>query len=117
MPPIRRRTLAVVGAVVGALLVLGAFGALSGLGVGRSASDICTAPRPEHEIAHGDGPLVGAKRLWLPVVGVSCTWADASDVRIVRPVFDYRATGVAIVGAVILGISLRAGSPPPSRRP
>ncbi|MDH6678204.1 hypothetical protein M2284_002407 [Rhodococcus sp. LBL1] len=112
-----RRTAAVVGAIVGTVLVLGAFGVFSALGVGRSASDICTDLRPEHDFVDEGSPLVGATRFWSPAVGVSCTWAEASDVRVVRPVFDHRATGTVIVGAAIVGISLRAGTRPRSPRP
>jgi hypothetical protein len=74
---------------VGLVLVVGAFGAFTFLGVGRSSYELCAA---DSVVA-----LESASRVWLPVVGFSYTYATSHDVREMRVVFD----GVVSVSCVL----------------
>lgn len=91
---------------VGLVLVVGAFGAFAFLGVGRSSYELCAA---DSAVA-----LESASRVWLPVVGSSCTYATSHDVREVRVVFD-GAASVFAVAWVLIGAVLysRRRQPPP----
>ena len=92
---------------VGLVLVVGAFGAFAVLGVGRSSYELCAA---DSAVA-----LESASRVWLPVVGSSCTYATSHDVREVRVVFDRAASVFAVVGWVLMGAASysRRRQPPP----
>ncbi|WP_147343791.1 hypothetical protein [Rhodococcus sp. ADH] len=92
---------------VGLVLVVGAFGAFAFLGVGRSSYELCAA---DSAVA-----LESASRVWLPVVGSSCTYATSHDVREVRVVFDRAASVFAVVGWVLMGAASysRRRQPPP----
>ncbi|WP_156423071.1 hypothetical protein [Rhodococcus sp. KB6] len=91
---------------VGLVLVVGAFGAFAFLGVGRSSYELCAA---DSVVA-----LEGASRVWLPVVGSSCTYAPSYDQRVVMVVFDGAASVIAVVGWVLMGAALysRRRQPP-----
>lgn len=91
---------------VGLVLVVGAFGAFAFLGVGRSSYELCAA---DSAVA-----LESASRVWLLVVGSSCTYALSDDVREGRVVFDGGASVFAVVGWVLMGAAFysRRRQPP-----
>ena len=91
---------------VGLVLVVGAVGAFAFVGVGRSSYELCAA---DSAVA-----LESASRVWLPVVGSSCTYAMSEDVREVRLVFDGAASVFAVVGWVLIGAAFysRRRQPP-----
>ena len=80
---------------VGFVLVVGAFGAFAFLGVGRSSYELCAS---DSAVA-----LESASRVWLPIVGSTCTYAPSDDERVVRVVFDGVASVFAIAGWVLIG--------------
>ncbi|MFI8662081.1 hypothetical protein ACIGKR_18945 [Rhodococcus qingshengii] len=92
---------------VGLVLVVGAFGAFAFVGVGRSSYELCAA---DSAVA-----LESASRVWLPVVGSSCTYAPSDDQRVVMVVFDGAASAFAIAGWVLIGAAFysRRRQPPP----
>ncbi|MCS4255723.1 hypothetical protein M2405_004026 [Rhodococcus erythropolis] len=73
--------------VFGVVLVVGAFGTFALLGVGRSSYELCVS---DSAVA-----LESGSRVWLPVVGSSCTYAPSFDQRVVMVVFD-RAASVSL---------------------
>ncbi|RAL31586.1 hypothetical protein CVN56_25715 [Rhodococcus sp. AQ5-07] len=91
---------------VGLVLVVGAFGAFAFVGVGRSSYELCAA---DSAVA-----LESASRVWLPVVGSSCTYAMSEDVRVMRVVFDGAASVFAVVGWVLIAAAFysRRRQPP-----
>ncbi len=91
---------------VGLVLLVGAFGAFAFVGVGRSSYELCAA---DSVVA-----LESASRVWLPVVGSSCTYATSHDVHVVRVVFDGAASVFAVVGWVLMGAAFysRRRQPP-----
>ncbi|ROZ52825.1 hypothetical protein EEB12_28675 [Rhodococcus sp. WS1] len=92
---------------VGLVLVMGAFGAFAFMGAGRSSYELCAA---DSAVA-----LESASRVWLPVVGSTCTYAPSDDVREGRVVFDGAASAFAVIGRVLIGAALysRRRQPPP----
>ncbi|WP_147343846.1 hypothetical protein [Rhodococcus sp. MEB032] len=95
---------------VGLVLVVGAFGAFAFFGVGRSSYELCAA---DSAVA-----LESASRVWLPVVGSTCTYAPSVDVREGRVVFDGAASAFAIAGWVLIGAAFysRRRQPPPESK-
>ncbi|WMN03076.1 hypothetical protein [Rhodococcus erythropolis] len=91
---------------VGLVLVVGAFGAFAFLGVGRSSYELC--------VSDSVVELESASRVWLPVVGSSCTYAPSDDVHVVMVVFDGAASAFAIAGWVLIGAAFysRRRQPP-----
>ncbi|WFR71204.1 hypothetical protein P9209_18435 [Prescottella defluvii] len=89
-------------AAAGVVFVLVGFGALSFLGVGSSATALCVSV--QDSVSDG-GPVYKATRLWLPVVGASCTYAESSDVHVQRFVFDWPASVTALAGWALVAIS------------
>lgn len=86
-------------AVVGALLVFGAFGVFAFAGIGDAATDICLNHSTEYSI-------YSATRVWLPIVGAACTQVVDYDMHIQRIVFDWPASAVAVVGWALLALSV-----------
>lgn len=60
----------------------GAFGAFAFLGVGRSSYELCASDSVVE--------LESASRVWLPVVGSSCTYAPSYDQRVMMVVLSDR---------------------------
>lgn len=61
---------------LGVVMLAGAFGAFSALGIGYTSSELCIVRALDDMGSSGTTePLAKATRLWLPVVGASCTWA------------------------------------------
>ena len=83
--------------VVGIVLVLGAFGVFSVLGIGRSSKELC--------VGNSHMAVESATRTWLPVVRSLCTYAPSYDQRVVQVVFDVPASAVAVGGWVLIGAS------------
>ena len=91
---------------LGIVVLAGAFGAFSFLGIGYTSSELCIVDALNDMSASGTTePLEKASRLWLPVVGASCTWAPADDIRVVQYVFDTPASVFAVGGWVMIGVS------------
>jgi len=89
-------------AAAGVVLVLVGFGAMSFLGVGSSATDLCASIQ---DSASDGGPVYKATRLWLPVVGSSCTYAHSNDVHVQHFVFDWPASVTVLAGWALVAIS------------
>lgn len=94
--------------VVGIVLVVGAFGVFSDLGIGRSSYELC--------VGNSHMPVEGATRAWLPVVGSSCTYAQSYDQRVVQIVFDVPASVFAVGGWVLICASFYSRRRPQPQR-
>lgn len=92
---------------LGIVLLAGAYGAFSVIGIGYTSAELCIVRALDDMSASGTTEsLDKATRLWLPVVGSSCTWAPADDVRIIQYVFDTPASVFAVAGWTMIGASL-----------
>lgn len=98
----RASWLMAVVAAAGLVLVLAAFGALQFLGVDTSPAALCVSAQ---DADSDGGTIYRATRLWLPVIGASCTYAPSYDVHIQRIVFDWPASISAIAGLTLLATS------------
>ncbi|ATI36397.1 hypothetical protein CPI83_29815 (plasmid) [Rhodococcus sp. H-CA8f] len=93
--------------VLGIVVLAGAYGAFSAFGIGYTSAELCIVKALEDMSGSGTTePLAEATRLWLPVVGASCTWAPADDVRIVQYVFDTPASVFAVAGWTMIAASV-----------
>ena len=91
---------------LGVVMLAGAFGAFSALGIGYTSSELCIVRALDDMGSSGTTePLAKATRLWLPVVGASCTWAPSDDVRVIQYVFDTPASVFAVGGWALIGAS------------